>query len=119
MCLWDFHNTLKWKSQEALMMHLCKIWSRGGSVSIMTEVRAGRSGFHSWNGCRGFLLFADTSTPALEPSQPPVQWIQENLSPGIKRPVCEADKSPPSSTEVKNAWSYTSTPLCLHGAVFN
>jgi len=38
---------------------------------------------------------------------------------GVKRPGHEADHSPPSSAEVKNAWSYTSTPqyvfvaLCL------
>jgi hypothetical protein len=29
---------------------------------------------------------------------------------GVKRPGREADHSPPSSVEVKNAWSYTSTP---------
>jgi hypothetical protein len=29
---------------------------------------------------------------------------------GVKRPRREADHSPPSSTEVKNAWSYTSNP---------
>jgi hypothetical protein len=33
------------------------------------------------------------------------------LSPGIKRPRREADHSPPSSAEFKNAWSYTSTHL--------
>jgi hypothetical protein len=27
----------------------------------------------------------------------------------VKRPVCEANHSPSSSTEVKNAWSYNST----------
>jgi hypothetical protein len=32
------------------------------------------------------------------------------LSLGVKRPRREADHSPPSSAEVKNAWSYTSTP---------
>jgi hypothetical protein len=32
------------------------------------------------------------------------------LIPGRKWPGCEADHSPPSSAEVKNAWSYTSTP---------
>jgi hypothetical protein len=32
------------------------------------------------------------------------------LSVGIKRPGREADYSPPSSAEVKNEWSYTSTP---------
>jgi len=30
--------------------------------------------------------------------------------PGIKRPGREADHSPPSRTEVKNLWSYISTP---------
>jgi hypothetical protein len=32
------------------------------------------------------------------------------LSLGVKRPGREADHSPPSSSDVKNAWSYTSTP---------
>jgi hypothetical protein len=32
----------------------------------------------------------------------------------------EADNSPPSSAEVKNAWSYNSTPpICLHGVVLS
>jgi len=32
------------------------------------------------------------------------------FSPGLKWPWREPDHSTPSSTEVKNAWSYTSTP---------
>jgi hypothetical protein len=33
---------------------------------------------------------------------------------------CDADHSPPSSAEVKNAWSYTSTPpIRLHGVVLS
>jgi hypothetical protein len=35
-------------------------------------------------------------------------WWMETL--GVKRPGREADHSLPSSTEVKNAWSYTSNP---------
>jgi hypothetical protein len=36
----------------------------------------------------------------------------------LKRPEREADHSPPSSAEVKNAWSYTSTTkIRLHGVV--
>jgi hypothetical protein len=38
---------------------------------------------------------------------------------GVKRPEREIDHSPPSSAEVKNAWSYTSTPICLLGVVLN
>jgi hypothetical protein len=34
-------------------------------------------------------------------------------SPEEKQPRHEADHSPPSSAEVKNAWSYTSTPSIL------
>jgi len=39
---------------------------------------------------------------------------------GLKRPRREAYHSPPSSAEVKNAWSYTSTlPVRLHSVVLN
>jgi len=49
--------------------------------------------------------------PALRPTQPPVKWVLGALSLVVKRPRCEADHSPPSSVEVKNAWSYTLTPI--------
>jgi hypothetical protein len=40
--------------------------------------------------------------------------------PGVERPGREADHSPLPSTEVKNAWSYTSTPsILLHGVVLS
>jgi hypothetical protein len=40
--------------------------------------------------------------------------------PGVVWPGNEADHLPPSSAEVKNAWSFTSTPpLRLHGVVLN
>jgi hypothetical protein len=32
------------------------------------------------------------------------------LSPGVKRPVREADYSPPTNVEIKKIWIYTSTP---------
>jgi hypothetical protein len=36
--------------------------------------------------------------------------------PGVKRPGREVNHLPPSSAEVKNVWSHTSTPpICLHG----
>jgi hypothetical protein len=46
---------------------------------------------------------------ALGPTQPPIQWVLGALSLGVKRPGREADHSPPSSAEDKNAWSYIST----------
>jgi hypothetical protein len=33
-----------------------------------------------------------------------------SVFPGVKRPVREANHSPPCSAEAKNEWSYTSTP---------
>jgi hypothetical protein len=58
----------------------------------------------------GIFLFITASRTALGPTQPPIQWVPGTLSLGIKRPGREADHSPPSSAEVKNAWSCTSTP---------
>jgi hypothetical protein len=46
----------------------------------------------------------------LGPTQPPIQWVQGAFYLGVKRPGHEADHSLPSSAEVKNAWSCTSTP---------
>jgi hypothetical protein len=46
------------------------------------------------------FLFTTLSRPAMGPTQPPIQWIT-----GVKRPECEVDHSPSSTTEVKNAWS--------------
>jgi hypothetical protein len=41
-------------------------------------------------------------------------------SPGVNSPEREVDHSPPSSAEVMNAWSYTSTPLIrLHSVVIS
>jgi hypothetical protein len=40
------------------------------------------------------------------------------LTPGVKRPECEANHSSPSSAEVKNTWSSTATlPIRLHCVV--
>jgi hypothetical protein len=74
----------------------------------MTKLRVGRMGFDSWQGLGYFLTIM--SRQALRSTQPPTQWVLGVLSLGIKWPVHEADHSPPSSAEVKNAWSYTSIP---------
>jgi hypothetical protein len=50
------------------------------------------------------------SKPALGSTKPPIQWIPEALSQGVKRPGREADHSSPASAEVKKIWVYTSTP---------
>jgi hypothetical protein len=66
-------------------------------------------GFESLEGL-GVFLFTIISRPGLGPTRPPIQWLPGALSLGVKRPEREADRSHPSSSEVKNAWGYTSTP---------
>jgi hypothetical protein len=57
----------------------------------------------------------DTSSrPAPGSTQPPIQWIQGTLSPGVKRPELEADHSTPSNAEVKSGGH-----IRLHGVVLN
>jgi hypothetical protein len=75
--------------------------------------------FESRQGLENFL-FTTMSRLALVPTQPHIQRVPEVLSFGIKRPGCEADDSPPSSAEVKNAWSYILTPpIRLPGVVLS
>jgi hypothetical protein len=57
----------------------------------------------------GIFLFTTASRTALGSTQPPIQWVTGSLSLEVKRPGSEAEHSPPSSAEVKNEWSYTST----------
>jgi len=57
----------------------------------------------------GIFFFTTVSRPAVGPTQPPIQWVTEYLSLGVKQPGHEGDHSPLSSAEVKNAWSYTFT----------
>jgi hypothetical protein len=76
-------------------------------------------GFDSRQGLVIFL-FTTVFRLVLRPTQPPIQWVPGALTLGVKRPGCEADNSPPSSAEFKNAWSYTSSPpVRLHGVVLN
>jgi hypothetical protein len=67
-------------------------------------------GFESRQGL-GIFLFTTASRTALGLTQPLIQWILGAPSLEVKRQRREANHSPHSSAEVKNVWSYTSTPL--------
>jgi len=59
----------------------------------------------------GIILFTTASRPSTGPTQSHIQWAPGALFPGVEQLEREADHSPPSTVEVKHAWSYTSTPL--------
>jgi hypothetical protein len=81
----------------------------------VTNLPAGRPGFASRQG-QGFCLLANASRPALESTQPPIEWLTWVFS-GIK--AAGAWSWPlTSSSEVKIVRSYISTPpIRLHGMV--
>jgi len=56
------------------------------------------------------FLLTTASRQAVGPIQSAIQWIPWAVSLGAKRQRRDADHPPPSSAEVKNEWSYTSTP---------
>jgi len=114
-----------WGRVVRAMQILCQVcgycvprWKRnltelvgGVLVNIVTNLRGRWPGFNSRQGQWVFfllLLFATASRPALGSTQSRIEWVPGLSSPGLKRPGREADYSPPSSAEVKNAWSYTS-----------
>jgi hypothetical protein len=107
---------------EGLLFH--NVWlfpnhSNGTPYSLsLLYSRAGWSRFESrqelW-----VVLFTTASRPTLGPAQPPIPYVPGALFLGVKRPGLEADYSP-SSAEVKDAWSYTSTlPIRLNGVVLS
>jgi len=64
-----------------------------------------------WAGVEwGLLLFTIVCRPTLGSTQLPIQWVRGALSWGIKWPGHVAENLSPSDAEVKNAWSYMSTP---------
>jgi nitrate reductase cytochrome c-type subunit len=87
-----------------------------GSVRVPTGLLVGRRGFLGFDSREGvgIFLFATVFRPALGPTQAsPIQGIPGALSLEVKRPRREADHSPRSSVEMRNAWSYTSAPPVL------
>jgi len=41
----------------------------------------------------------------MQPTKPPIQYVQRALSPGVMRPGRKADQTLSSSAEVNNVWS--------------
>jgi hypothetical protein len=93
------------------LIELKNVYYVRGRVSIVTRLQFGRAGVQFLAGAlEGIYFLGTASRPTLGPTQFHNQWVPGNLSLGVKRPMRKADHSPPSSSEVKNVWSYTSIP---------
>jgi hypothetical protein len=128
-----FHGEVKqkkWKTetlfytityQSFINIYLWMLVSRSRHSSVVQRWPTGWiiEGFESWQGL-GIFLFTIASRAALGPTQPPSQWVPGVLSVGVKRPVCAADHSPTSSTDVKE-WVelYIHSPIRLRGVVLS
>jgi len=94
---------------------------QGQLIIILTRLWAWRPGFDSRQR-QGFFSSPPPPDRLWDPPQPLVQWA---LVPGllfleVKRLGRESNRSLPSSSDVNNAWSYTSTPpILLHGVMLN
>jgi hypothetical protein len=77
------------------------VWARNRDSSVGAKTVYGLDGSGLIPGSARFL----SSPQRLGPTQSPIQWVTEALSPGLKRQWRETDHSPPSSAEIKNGGS--------------
>jgi len=86
------------------------------SDSIVTDLWVRLYGVR-FTACQVIFPFSKTPTPALAPTQPPVQWVTLAVLPGVKRWGREAYDSHPSSADVKSGSSCTvrQSPTFPHG----
>jgi hypothetical protein len=100
ICLY-FRSNLRWfwvRSQD---------WD--GVVSIATGYGLDDQEVRVWVPVVS-KIFSTSSGLTLGSTQHTIKWVPGALSPGVKRPGRESDRSPPASAEVNKRWIYTSTP---------
>jgi hypothetical protein len=97
------YNLPKLEIQMESLYYVVILWCYSdSSVGIALGYRLDdRDSRVRFPGGLGIFLFTSASRPDLGPTQPPIQWVPEALSLGVKRPGREADHSSPSSAEVK------------------
>jgi hypothetical protein len=87
--------------------------TESGDSSVGIAAGYGLDGRSSIPG-RGYSI---VSRPALQPTQPPIQWVSGTLSPMVKQPGREADHSPTSRSRMVEL--YLHSPIRIHGVVLN
>jgi hypothetical protein len=86
--------------KEPFQHSRCSGWPRAGQPRVRNSSPGDGKNFH----------FSMSSRPALGPTQSPIPWATTAFSSGVKRSGREADRSLPTSAEIKKTWLYTSTP---------
>ncbi|PNF27774.1 hypothetical protein B7P43_G09210, partial [Cryptotermes secundus] len=89
--------------------HVARMGERRNAYRLLVGKQEGKSSQFDSGKVKNFL-FSTSSTPAMGPTQPPIQWVPGGISSGLKRRGREANHSPLASAEVKKMWIYTSTP---------
>jgi hypothetical protein len=101
------------KPTESILIVFKK--TRYSAVRSVTRVRAGKFGVKISAGSRD-VIFSERTRPTLVPTQPPVQWENEVVSPEVNRPRRESMDSSSRRIDFRKEWSYTSNlPIKLHG----
>jgi hypothetical protein len=77
-------------------------------VQSVQWLAMGRGGWNALVGTRFFFSPVHRLVPV--PIKLPLQWAPRALSLEVKWLRCEVDHSTPTSANVKNTWSYISTP---------
>jgi hypothetical protein len=95
-------------AQENILKYYLRGKSRDSAVSIATGYGLDDRGVGVRVPVRS-RIFTSPRRPD-RPTQPPFRWVPEVLSPTIKQPGREADRSSPTSAEVKKTWIYISSP---------
>jgi hypothetical protein len=71
---------------------------RRGEYQTINRRSHGTAPTQAWQG-QEFHIFSKAARPILVPTQPRMQWVPGELSPGIKRPGREANHSRQSNTQ--------------------
>jgi hypothetical protein len=101
--------------QDELYLLLHSVRGRDSSVDIVTGLGTGPSVVLIALGAKELSLLQTRSGSLCSPHSPLFIWYRGSF-PGSERTGFEVDHSFPSSSEVENEWSYTSTPcMRLHG----
>jgi hypothetical protein len=102
------------ETNQLTLFSVCNCTYRGRDISVSTATGYGLDGPGLESRWRP--EFSHTSRPALESTQPPVQWVHGSFS-GIKRPRRGADHPPLLAPRSRESKAIPLSPLWAFGSV--